>query len=52
MQVRMEQAQYLLNNSDLKIADVAVKVGYPDPNYFTRVYKKYTGSLPSNRNKK
>ncbi len=52
LQVRMEQAQYLLDNSDLKIADIAAKVGFTDPNYFTRVYKKYTGLLPSSTNKK
>lgn len=52
LQIRMEQARYLLDNSDLKIADIAAKVGYTDPNYFTRVYKKYTGTLPSSRNRK
>ncbi len=52
VQVRMEQARYLLENSDLKIADIAAKVGYTDPNYFSRVFKKFTGTLPSSRSRK
>jgi two-component system response regulator YesN len=45
-QMRVERANYLLSNTKDKISDVALQVGYNDPNYFTKVYKKVTGRLP------
>ena len=44
--VRMEQAKKLLKSTDLRILEIAEKVGYEDANYFSKVFKKYTGILP------
>ncbi len=44
---RMNYAKYLLSGSDNSIKDISHKTGYSDQNYFTRVFKKYTGYTPS-----
>jgi len=44
---RMSYAKYLLTNSDYSIKDITDKIGYTDQNYFSRVFKKHTGSTPS-----
>ncbi|MBU9720263.1 MULTISPECIES: AraC family transcriptional regulator [Bacillaceae] len=41
--VRMEQAFHLLTNTELPIKEIAEKVGYPDPNYFHKVFRKVVG---------
>lgn len=41
--VRMEKAKELLLNSNMKIYDIALRVGYPDQKYFSKVFKEYTG---------
>jgi AraC-like DNA-binding protein len=44
---RMEQAKRLLANPTMPVADVAVAVGFSDPSYFTRVFKRQEGMAPS-----
>ena len=44
---RMEKARYLLNNTNMKIMDIANEVGYKDIYYFTKVFKKEIGESPS-----
>lgn len=44
--VRMEKAKKMLKLTDLKIMEIAEKVGYEDPHYFSKVFKKYTGIHP------
>lgn len=44
---RMAAAQSLLLNSDSPIREVASRVGIPDYNYFTKVFKKEVGQTPS-----
>ncbi len=44
---RIEQAKRLLNNPAMSIADVAAAVGFNDPSYFTRVFRRVTGVSPS-----
>ena len=39
----MEKAKQILKDTDLSIKDVSFMVGYVDPNYFTKLFKKYTG---------
>lgn len=44
---RSEQACELLLHSELPIAEIAESVGYIDPKYFTKVFQKHTGYLPT-----
>ena len=44
---RVVQAKRLLNNPAMSIADVAATVGFNDPSYFTRVFRRITGVSPS-----
>jgi two-component system, response regulator YesN len=40
---RINKARELLINSNLKVYEIAEKVGYSDPKYFCRVFKEVTG---------
>ncbi len=44
---RLERARYLLIHENISAKDAARKVGYQDPNYFYRVFKKYFSMYPS-----
>jgi two-component system response regulator YesN len=46
-QVRMEAAKELLRSTDLKTFEIAYKVGYSEPNYFSYCFKKNFGISPS-----
>ena len=43
---RMDEAKALLENSEMKIKDIANGVGYEDSLYFSKVFKKVTGTSP------
>ena len=43
---RMDQAKYLLMNTNLSIAEIAEQVGVPNISYFYRQFKKVTGKTP------
>lgn len=45
--VRNDKAKELILTTDLKISDIAEKVGYTDTSYFYRKFKKYHGVCPS-----
>lgn len=45
--LRMEAAKELLKNTSLKTLEVAEKVGYSEPNYFSYSFKKNFGISPS-----
>ena len=45
--VRLNKAVELLNHTDDKTYIIAAKVGYPEPNYFSYVFKKKFGVSPS-----
>ncbi len=45
--LRMQKAMQLLLNTNLKAIDVSRKVGFTDPNYFFRQFKKYLGVSPT-----
>ncbi len=45
--LRMEQAKKLLENPDNSVRDVCFAVGYQDPNYFSRTFKRMTGVTPT-----
>jgi two-component system, response regulator YesN len=46
LKIRMEAARELLQTTDLKSFEIAEKVGYADPNYFSFCFKKYFGMTP------
>ncbi len=43
---RIEQAKHLLANSDLRIVEVAVSVGYQTQAHFTGVFHRFVGVTP------
>lgn len=45
--VRLHKAMELLQSSGLNVAEVAYKVGYNDPSYFTKSFSREFGCLPS-----
>lgn len=47
MQIRMEKARELLLTTDLRVSEVAARVGYPDALAFSRTFKKEHGKSPS-----
>lgn len=44
---RLEQAIELLKEDDYTVQEVAALVGYSDPLYFSRIFKKHVGYSPS-----
>ncbi|MEE1305756.1 MAG: AraC family transcriptional regulator [Agathobacter sp.] len=44
---RMEKAKEFLSNKKYSIKEVCGMCGYNDPNYFSRIFKKYEGKTPS-----
>jgi AraC-like DNA-binding protein/mannose-6-phosphate isomerase-like protein (cupin superfamily) len=44
---RIELAKQLMQNTDLKISDIAMDVGIGNFQYFSTLFKKYTGVTPS-----
>lgn len=44
---RIEKAKKRLHSTELSVSDVGRSVGYPDSNYFTKVFKRATGCTPS-----
>lgn len=47
MKMRVNLAQIMLAETELQIGEIAARVGYPDSNYFIKVFKKSTGVTPS-----
>ncbi|MFJ8236361.1 helix-turn-helix domain-containing protein [Ureibacillus sp. NPDC094379] len=45
-QYRIQQAQKTLVETDYTISEVAQISGFEDPNYFTKLFKAYTGQSP------
>ena len=44
---RMEQAKNMLQSGSSSVTDIAYALGFEDPAYFSRVFKKNTGLSPS-----
>ena len=47
IRIRLSKAKELLEESNLPIKTVAKTVGYSDPYYFSKLYKKYYGISPT-----
>lgn len=45
--VRIEKAKELLNRSEYSMKEIGIMVGYADPNYFSRTFKKKVGVTPT-----
>lgn len=45
-QTRIKESQYLLETTDYSILDIAISVGYNNQNYFTTIFRKFTGITP------
>lgn len=45
--LRMEKAKELLQKDELSMKEICSAVGYSDPNYFSRIFKKNTGATPT-----
>lgn len=43
---RMEKARYFLLETNSKVSDIGVAVGYPNPQYFATLFRKITGRTP------
>ena len=51
-EVRLKHAKELLKNSDLRSYEIAFEVGYDNPSYFSKLFKKYENMTPGEyRNK-
>ncbi|MBD5540202.1 MAG: response regulator [Lachnospiraceae bacterium] len=46
-EIRMEKAKELLQSSSLSMKEICGEVGYADPNYFSRTFKKNVGLTPT-----
>lgn len=46
-QLRMQRACQLITGSKLPFSQIAYSVGFSDPKYFTKCFKKHTGMTPS-----
>ena len=45
--LRIKRAKELMNTSHMSIKEVGFRVGYNDPNYFSRIFKRYEGIAPT-----
>lgn len=45
--VRLRHAGTLLRDSSLTVTEIAIRCGFDDSNYFSRIFRKYTGTSPS-----
>lgn len=45
--LRIEKAKEIIRNSQMSVQEICFIVGYHDPNYFSRIFKKYVGLTPS-----
>jgi two-component system response regulator YesN len=45
--IRIDKSKKLLKNQSITIKEICYNVGYSDPNYFSKVFKKYEGISPT-----
>ena len=44
---KIERAQFLLQNTDLRVKDISARLGFTDPYHFSKIFKRHTGRAPS-----
>lgn len=47
LQIRMEKAKRLLLDTAMSVTEICQEVGIPNASYFAKLFKQYTGRLPS-----
>ena len=47
LNIRLDLAKVMLTNTELPINEISSRVGYPDANYFAKLFKNVTGRTPS-----
>ena len=47
IQKRIALATYLLQNTDMQIKGIGIRVGIPDAQYFNKTFRKHTGKTPT-----
>ncbi|MCI5668838.1 MAG: helix-turn-helix domain-containing protein [Oscillospiraceae bacterium] len=52
LSLRMSNAQSLLEATDCNITEIAAAVGYDDPLYFSRLFRRHTGFSPTEYRKR
>ncbi|NOU74500.1 response regulator [Paenibacillus sp. LMG 31458] len=52
IRIRMKKARELLKDPNVKIYEVADAIGYSDPNYFAKLFKKIEGIYPQEYRKR
>ena len=45
--IRIEKARELLKRPEMSMKEICAEVGYSDPNYFSRIFKKVVGMPPT-----
>lgn len=43
---RIRKAQHLLSSTDMSVSQISIEVGYPEYNYFFRIFKERVGITP------
>ena len=46
-EVRIDEARRVLESSSIAVEDVGFSVGYEDPTFFRRLFKRTTGMTPA-----
>lgn len=46
-ELRIDKSKELLKKENISIKEVCYKIGYSDPNYFSKIFKKITGMTPT-----
>jgi len=44
---RIQKSKELLLGTSMKLYEIAERVGYTDPKYFSKVFRDVTGQLPA-----
>ena len=46
-ELRMEKSTKLLANKSLSVKEICQRIGYHDPNYYSKAFKRATGMTPT-----
>ena len=46
-ELRLEKSMKLLANQNISVKEICQKIGYNDPNYYSKAFKKITGMTPT-----